>query len=331
MNNSPARDDTKLSFQAAPIPFIGAEILKGILTANQAIDSLVTVLKSGFDPAGDPARSSVSLSDGELLIMPSRTPDFIGTKLLTIASHALPDVPRVQGLYALFDGRSLSPVAILDGVALTSLRTPAVSLAVALPALELDASPLEVVVFGVGPQGIGHIELLLASIRGRAVRNVTYVTRSEGVRVIEHKGISTSVFVNGDPRIEEPLRLAGLVICATTSSTPLFDSRLVADNVIVVAVGSHEPLKRELEGGLLERSTVVVEDVKTALREAGDIILAIAESNLAADRLIPMSTLFKTEPELNRSRPLVFKTTGMAWEDLTLASAIYSAWSSTSS
>jgi ornithine cyclodeaminase len=56
----------------------------------------------------------------------------------------------------------------------------------------------------------------------------------------------------------------------------VFDSGLLRDDVVVVAVGSHEPDARELDGRLLGRASVVVEDVATALREAGDVVLAIA-------------------------------------------------------
>jgi hypothetical protein len=56
------------------------------------------------------------------------------------------------------------------------------------------------------------------------------------------------------------------------------DRRRPPGDVVVVAVGSHEPDAREVDAPLLGRATVVVEDVGTALREAGDVVLAIAEA-----------------------------------------------------
>ena len=84
------------------------------------------------------------------------------------------------------------------------------------------------------------------------------------------------------------LRSADVVVCATSARAPLFDSALLRDDVVVVAVGSHEPDARELDAALLGRATVVVEDVATALREAGDVVLAIAEGALDPADLVPM-------------------------------------------
>jgi ornithine cyclodeaminase/alanine dehydrogenase-like protein (mu-crystallin family) len=56
-----------------------------------------------------------------------------------------------------------------------------------------------------------------------------------------------------------------------------------------VAVGSHQPSVRKLDSQLVGRAVVVVEDVRTALSEAGDVILAIAEGQLRDDELIPMA------------------------------------------
>jgi ornithine cyclodeaminase/alanine dehydrogenase-like protein (mu-crystallin family) len=48
-----------------------------------------------------------------------------------------------------------------------------------------------------------------------------------------------------------------------------------------VAVGSYQPSVRKLDSQLVGRAVVVVEDVRTALSEAGDVILAIAEGHCA--------------------------------------------------
>jgi ornithine cyclodeaminase len=112
------------------------------------------------------------------------------------------------------------------------------------------------------------------------------------------------------------------LVCATSARSPVFDSALVRDDSVVIAVGSHEPDARELDAALLGRATVVVEDVATALREAGDVILAIAEGALAADDLVPMRDLLTGAIEPPRNRPLVFKSVGMAWQDLVVATAV---------
>jgi ornithine cyclodeaminase/alanine dehydrogenase-like protein (mu-crystallin family) len=97
---------------------------------------------------------------------------------------------------------------------------------------------------------------------------------------------------------------------------------VLGNAAIVIAVGSHEPDARELDTPLLGRATVVVEDVATALREAGDVVLAIADGALLATDLVPMRDAVIKPHALALDRPLVFKSVGMAWQDLVIAEAV---------
>ncbi len=92
---------------------------------------------------------------------------------------------------------------------------------------------------------------------------------------------------------------------------------------MVLAVGSHEPDVRELDSALMERATVLVESRATALREAGDVVLAVRDGALAPDALVALS-----DPDASRAvppagRPLVVKTCGMGWQDLVVAVAAH--------
>ena len=67
---------------------------------------------------------------------------------------------------------------------------------------------------------------------------------------------------------------------------------------------------------------MVVEDVATALREAGDVVLAIAEGTLDADDLVPVRDVLTGAVAVPADRPLVFKSVGMSWQDLVVAAAV---------
>jgi ornithine cyclodeaminase len=99
---------------------------------------------------------------------------------------------------------------------------------------------------------------------------------------------------------------------------------MVADTAVVVAVGSHEPDAREVPAALCARATVVVEDVATALREAGDVILALHEGVLHAQDLVPMRHVVTGRVSRASDRPLLFKSVGMSWQDLVTAEAVLS-------
>jgi ornithine cyclodeaminase len=115
---------------------------------------------------------------------------------------------------------------------------------------------------------------------------------------------------------------ADVVVCATSAAEPLFDGRLVRDGACVVAVGSHEPGRRELDAELVGRSLVVVEDPAAALREAGDVVQAVAEGRLSPAALVGLAALVRGEVTRCTDRPNVFKSVGMSWEDLAVAAGV---------
>ena len=115
---------------------------------------------------------------------------------------------------------------------------------------------------------------------------------------------------------------ADIVCCATTAREPLFDGALVADHATVVAIGSHEPEARETDDALARRATVVVESRASALREAGDVIGAIASGALGEDVAGDAGRCSCAAARRSPAGPRLFKSTGMAWEDAVVASAL---------
>jgi ornithine cyclodeaminase len=276
-----------------------------------AVRAIAEALRGGLDPAADPPRTPVGLTHGQFLLMPAEAAGAAGVKVVTVApdnpAHRL---PRIQAAYLLFDQQTLAPRAVLDGTALTTLRTPAVSVAAVVE--RLPDRPLRVAAVGAGPQATGHVATLAAV---RSLESATYLVRDPSRTPLDAVGL-------GSPQAEDALRSADVVVCATSARSPIFDSAVLRDDAVVVAVGSHEPDARELDTALLGRATVVVEDVATAMREAGDVVLAIAEGALDADDLLTMRDVVTGAVTVPTDRPLVFKSVGMSWEDLVVAEAV---------
>ena len=294
--------------------FLDAEAV-GALGPAGAVRAITDALRGGFDPAADPPRIAVGLAHGQFLLMPSEAPSAAGVKVVTVApDNPVRGLPRIQATYLLFDPDTLALRAALDGTVLTSLRTPAVSVAAVLP--RLPDRPLRVAAIGAGPQAIGHVATL-ESVRPVAGAT-TYLVRDPSRTPLD------AVRLGSEPS-DEALRTADVVVCATSARSPVFDSALLRDDAVVVAVGSHEPDARELDARLLGRATVVVEDVATALREAGDVVMAIAEGAVTADDLVPMRDVVTGAVVPSAGRPLVFKSVGMSWQDLVVAEAVVTA------
>jgi ornithine cyclodeaminase len=122
--------------------------------------------------------------------------------------------------------------------------------------------------------------------------------------------------------VNQYLQQADLVIVATTARSPLFDSTLLKQSVIVIAVGSHEPDVREIDSNLVARAQVVVETRASALREAGDVIMAMGDGSITAQSLYELADVVCGRTTLNREKPIFFKSSGMSWEDLVIARAV---------
>ena len=304
--------------------WVDAAMLRRSLSPDRARRLIRQELADGFDPSGDPPRLAAGVGDGQLLVMPSATRTSAGVKVVSVApGNAARGLERIQAVYVLMDAETLTPSVIIDGAAITSLRTPAVS-AVAMDALA-PAEVGSVVVFGSGPQALGHVEALLAI---RHPSSVTVVgrradpTRSTAQRIsgLPTNGrLSTRALTVDEPEVQQAVGDAQVVITATSAATPVLGDDWVADGACVVAVGSHEAHRRELGSGLVGRSLVVVEDVATAHREAGDVILATAQGALDWAEVCTLSDVVTGRVARATDRPNVFKSVGMAWQDLVIA------------
>ncbi|MGD9529916.1 MAG: ornithine cyclodeaminase family protein [Dehalococcoidia bacterium] len=303
--------------------YLDAAAIVAALSPAAAVDAVTAALRAGFDPASDIPRSVAHTGRGHFLLMPSEVGGHAGVKVATVApDNPVAGLPRIQASYLLFDAATLTLQAILDGTALTTLRTPAVSLAATRPALERIREPARVVVFGAGPQAIGHVGTL-AAVLGH-LDAVTFVVRRPDRAGAASRERGTVVRTDSEDAAAA-LADAHVVVCATTARTPLFPGDAVPPDAVVIAVGSHEPDARELAGALLRRATVIVEDVDTALREAGDIIQAVHDEALDTSTLIPMRQIVTGATPLPTGRPVVFKSVGMSWQDLVVATAVVAA------
>ena len=293
--------------------FHDAEAIARALPPAAAVDALEAALRGGLDPDADPPRSSAAAAAGELLLMPSAAGG-LGVKLVTVApGNADRGLPRIQGVYVLFDPETLAPAALLDGIGLTDVRTSAVS---ALAVRHLAArEPRRLVVFGTGPQARAHVRALRATA---PLEHVALVGRDRG------RTEALARELGAEPATADAVAGADVVCCCTTAREPLFAGDAVADEATVVAIGSHEPGAREVDERLVARATVVVESRASALREAGDVIAAIDAGAIGARATCTAwpSSCAERSPRPPAARGCS-RARAMAWEDLVLARAVH--------
>ena len=309
-----------------PLTVLTAEEIQSRFSPAKAVHALRSTLQSGLQLGNDPQRSSIPVEHGNFLLMPATAPELgFGIKLLSLSDPGYrPELPSIQGTYVLFDPKTLSPSHLLEGEAITNLRTPAVSVATVLNLLEGPGSnatsadaPLKVVIFGTGPQGRHHAATLIDTLRERPVE-FSFVSRNRPTQLAH----AATWLAAGSPEAAAALAAAELVITATNSPEPLFGLGDVRGDAIVIALGSHTPQAREISGELMRSATIIVEDVETTFAEGGDVVQAEAEGFIDRGAVLTMAQVIRGEAEISRERPVVFKFTGMAWEDLVVARAI---------
>ncbi|HET8988720.1 MAG TPA: ornithine cyclodeaminase family protein [Humibacillus sp.] len=303
--------------------WVDATALRQAMSADRARRLIRQALADGLERSADPARLAAPAGPGQLLLMPAASRRAAGVKVASVApGNPARGLARIQAFYVLFDAATLTPSVLLDGAALTTLRTPAVS-AVAIDCLAAQEVS-DVVIIGSGPQAVGHAEAILAI---RSPGSITVIGRElDGARAAANRirGLDgaphvTALTSSDRPAFDDAVRRAGIVVTATSSATPVLDGTWVPDGACVVAIGSHEPGQRELDSELVGRSRVVVEDIGAARREAGDVVLAVADGALDWHDVGSLGDLVLGRLSRATDRPNIFKSVGMAWQDLVVA------------
>jgi ornithine cyclodeaminase len=297
---------------------IDAMELNSILGINGALGALEGAFAANELPEA-PHRMHLATGDGDLLLMPAADERAVGVKLVTVGPpNRERGLPLIQGVYVLFS-TSLEPVAVIDGAALTQLRTAAVSGLATNYLARQDARSL--VMFGAGVQAQAHLEAMCLV---RPVEEVRVVEKDpkRATRLVEKaRGMGLDASVADAGEVAE----ADLICTCTTSSEPVFDGALLREGAHVNAVGAFKPHTRELDSETVRRGRLVVEAREAALAEAGDLLIPIQKGEIGpSDIVADLAELVKGRTARTGPRDItVFKCVGMAFEDLVVATAAF--------
>ena len=299
------------------LPVVDAASLRRLLPMGDAIDALEEAFGGALPEA--PPRTFVSLEQGELGLMPAAGEQGAGVKVLTInMANPARGLPLIHGVYVLFAPSTTETRGVIEGEALTALRTAAVSGLATRHLARPDSSTL--VLFGAGVQAHAHLEAM------RAARPIERVTVVSGTRARAERLVEAARAMGCDASVGEPSSVAeaDIVCTCTTSDTPVFEGGALAAAAHVNAVGAYRPDARELDGTLMRRAArVVVETRDSARAEAGDVVMAIESGDLRPSEVLELGELLAGHPGRAADDVTVFKSVGLAFEDLVVASAAF--------
>ena len=274
-----------------------------------AMEKALIVFSAG--KVTQPVRSVIKVDPpgGFLGLMPALTPEGLGLKAVTFyPSNAELGIPTHMATIFLVDPRTGTPLAIMDGRLITEMRTAAVS-AVATKLLAAPDSKI-LAILGSGVQARSHVKAL-GLVRPFEEVRVWSPTREHAKQFAKEIGATAM-------SAEEAVRGADVVVTVTNSKTPVLKGLWLKPGCHVNAIGACRPDWRELDDEAMA-NIVFVDSREAALKESGDLILSgakiYAELGEALAGKVPS----------HAGEITIFKSLGMAVEDITAAILVYRA------
>jgi ornithine cyclodeaminase/alanine dehydrogenase-like protein (mu-crystallin family) len=274
-----------------------------------AMEKALIVFSAG--KVTQPVRSVIKVDPpgGFLGLMPALTPEGLGLKAVTFyPSNADRGIPTHMATIFLVEPQTGTPLAIMDGRLITEMRTAAVS-AVATKLLAApDARILGIL--GSGVQARSHLEALRLVRQFEEIR-VWSPTREHAKQFAEEiGGMAVSA--------EEAVRDADVVVTVTNSKTPVLNGSWLKPGCHVNAIGACRPDWRELDDEAMA-NIVFVDSREAALKESGDLILS------GAKIYAELGEALASKVPSHAGEITIFKSLGMAVEDITAAILVYRA------
>ena len=254
------------------------------------------------------AGNSEGVNNGWFAVMPVIHGDAMGVKTVTFyPGNAELGLHTHMAVIELLSRATGEPLAVMDGRLITEMRTAAVS-AVALDALA-PKTATSLGILGSGVQARSHIEAFRLTRPGLKDIRIWSRNPANAARLADEVG-ARSVPI-------EEAASADVVLTVTSSPTPVLEGRWLTSNALVLAVGATGATLRELDDEAMQSSYIAAESRSCAERESGDVRL----SNSRVDAEIG-EILSGTVPA-PIARRIVFKSVGMAIEDLTAARLVW--------
>jgi ornithine cyclodeaminase/alanine dehydrogenase-like protein (mu-crystallin family) len=231
-------------------------------------------------------------------------------------------LPTIQGLVLLFDATNGVPLAIMDSIEITRLRTAAASAVAAKYASRRDSRVLCVI--GCGAQALPHVDALVA---------VRPVDRVLAFDIQDDRAASFARSVRARHgidawRVDDPRQAArdsDIIITSTPSREPILGNDDLPPGVFVAAVGADSEEKQEIDASALAKCAVIA-DIVDQCAVIGELHHALAAGVMTlSDVRSDLAGVVSGErpARLSETERIVFDSTGTALQDVAAAALVY--------
>ncbi len=306
---------------------------------------------ANFGAASPDVRGSSGADSGEAGPAKAQGDAALGAKLVTVfGANAARGLHTHLASIVLLDPETGALRALLDGRYITEARTAAVSAVSSRLLARPTAASLAII--GSGVQARSHLEALS---RVHKLRQVTVWSPNKNRRdqFVEYAKTAissdpkaptgapsgsdpehtTNSAVGSDPKVSivsvdhagEAVVGADIIVLVTASPTPVIESGWVKPGAHVISVGACRPTQREIDPALTARARLFVDSRDAALVESGDVVLGIQEGRFGPGHIVAEigELVNGAAGRQNATEITIFKSLGMAVEDVTAADLAY--------
>ena len=225
-------------------------------------------------------------------------------------------LPTIQGAVILFDAANGRPLAIMDSISITAIRTAAATAVAAKYLAREDCETM--LVCGCGAQAAAQLQALLCV---RKPRRIFAYDRDAGraSAFAAHFGAE----VAGD--LEEAAHASDIIVTCTTATRSFVTPGMIRPGAFIAAVGADSENKQEIDPALLAQAKVVTDLTEQAAR-IGDLHHAIEAGVMsAADVHAELGEVIAGRKRARESADeiIVFDSTGTGLQDVAAAVAVY--------
>jgi len=279
-----------------------------------------------------PLRTNISVPpmQGQSLFMPAYCEDMdsLGMKIVSIfPGNKEKNKNVVSATMILLDATTGEVCCLLDGTYLTQLRTGAATGAACDLLARKDAKIGALI--GTGGQASSQLEAMFTS-RPLDIVKIAGLNYNKTITFVENMKKLHGSFASKIIAVEhanEAIKGADIITVVTSSKTPVFDGTLVKKGALINGVGSYTPFMQEIdENAVCNANSIFVDSLEAVFAEAGDLLIPIKKGLITKEKIsgelgeVLLGTLKgrTTEDEI-----IIFKTVGIAIQDIITADAIY--------
>jgi alanine dehydrogenase len=244
----------------------------------------------------------------------------VGCKALTLFPLNDPaQFDSHQGAVLLFETTNGQLLAVMDAVAITAIRTAAVSALATRLLARTDAGDLAIL--GAGMQAMPHLEAMRCA---RPIHRVRVWSRTPAraaafrERASRHLGVQVETCATAREAVVD----ADIICTVTASREPVLAGDWVAPGAHINAVGTSLATARELDTTAVRRARCFVDRRESAMHEAGELLIPRSEGAIGDDHIVAELGELVAGAAPGRLLPndiTLFKSLGLAIEDLAAA------------